>query len=79
MNVVDYLQIVIESAERHSVAGDDWETALLAGAPEPFDRDAALAVAQFLESEADVNWGGNQRHHEIAGEIRRRVGDDSRR
>ena len=69
----DYRQIVIDSAELHSVAGDDWETSLLTGAPEPFGRDEALGIARFLEWEADVNWGWNQRHHDIAGEIRRRV------
>ncbi len=65
-----YRDTIIRIADRYARAGEDWETSLLTGSPAEIDRDAALSIAAWLDTEADVAWGTDERHHRIAADIR---------
>ena len=55
---------------KYTEAGEDWEQAVLTDAPEIIDADEAELLARWLDEEADCEWGEDDRHHEIAAEIR---------
>ena len=70
----DYRADILAICDRVAVAGDDWETSLLAGATAlHINRDDALQLATWLDTEADSEWGTDQRHHDIAAAIRQVV------
>ena len=66
----DYRADILAICDRVAVAGDDWETSLLAGAPLHIDHNEALRLSDWLDTEADSEWGADQRHHDIAAAIR---------
>lgn len=67
----NYRETILKIADRYAQAGEDWETNLLAGSlDEIIDRNAALSIADWLETEADQEWGADPRHRRIAADIR---------
>lgn len=69
-----YEQIVRDVASDFAQSANEClGSALLAGAPEDFDQDAAWDVARWLETDANATWSPDPRHARMAHEIRRRV------
>lgn len=66
---MDYREDIMGFVSRRAKAGEDWETSLFAGTS-TVTRDAALSLADWLDTEADGEWGPDERHHLIAQHIR---------
>jgi hypothetical protein len=64
---------ILEIADHYARAGEDWETGLLAGASEPVTRAEALEIATWLECEAPVEYGPDDRYAGMARDIRSMV------
>ena len=69
----NYRHIIMEICQRYSKPGDDLPTALLTGAPKTVSSAEALRIADWLDEEADSEWGEDERHSQIAEEIRAAV------
>lgn len=69
-NQTDYRGKILSICEKHAQPGDDLEAALLAGSPQIISAEEVVRIADWLEKSADLEWGHDPRHCEIANDLR---------
>ena len=64
---VNIKETILEKMEKRRLieAGENWEYSLFDG-PEELTPDAARKIAEWVRTEADDNWGYDERHEMIA-------------
>ena len=65
----NYRTDILEICNNMGPNGRDWEQSLLAGSPDFIDRAEAAEIARWLAVRADIEWGKDGRHFEIARRI----------
>ena len=72
----NYRNAIASIADRHALAGENFDEALFAGCPDVIDAAEARRLAEWLDNSADSVWGPDSRHQRIASEIRQAVGSE---